>query len=101
MLRNLVSNSIDAAGPEARIKVIRRRDSLEVSDMGPGMSAEQASKAADAFYTTRAEQGGTGLGLYLVKRFAAGLGWKMRIESEPFIRYLSVSLSLQIISPDK
>lgn len=41
-----------------------------VSDNGPGMEPEIADLAFDAFFTTKKQCGGTGLGLYMVRNFA-------------------------------
>lgn len=56
---------------------------LEVADDGVGMSAEVLARATDPFYSTKAELGGTGLGLYLVQGLVESLGGTMAIRSEP------------------
>lgn len=40
---------------------------LTYKDDGKGLSSEQASKLFDPFYTTKKDQGGTGLGMYIVE----------------------------------
>lgn len=83
ILNNVVSNSIDSTGPEGVVRIIYKEDCIIIVDNGMGMTNEEAVRACDAFYTTKREHGGTGLGLYLVKRYAASLGWKVEIESKP------------------
>ncbi len=53
---------------------------LEVTDNGPGMSAELTNKVFQPFFSTR--KGGTGLGLAIVHRLAEVLGITIWIESE-------------------
>ncbi len=57
--------------------------SLSVSDNGPGMAAEIASRAFDPFFTTKDESKGTGLGLSQVYGFAKQSGGHAHIVSVP------------------
>jgi two-component system OmpR family sensor kinase len=58
---------------------------LEVTDSGPGLTAEQAEHAFERFY--RADQarstGGTGLGLAIVAALVAAHGGTVWVDSEP------------------
>jgi two-component system, OmpR family, sensor kinase len=58
---------------------------LEVTDAGPGLTAEQAEHAFERFY--RADQarsaGGTGLGLAIVAALVAAHGGTVWVDSEP------------------
>ena len=56
--------------------------SLTVSDTGKGMTEEQAERAFDLFYTTKAERGGSGLGLATVHSIARSAGGLAQIQSE-------------------
>jgi hypothetical protein len=57
---------------------------LEFQDNGRGMSAEECSRAFDAFYTTKRGQGGTGLGLHIVYNLMTQkLGGQISYESTP------------------
>lgn len=87
IINNLVANAITATGKAGRVQIvfmIRENGTavLTVEDDGYGMSAEVMAKAFDAFFTTNETTGGSGLGLYLVKRLTKSLGWEVEIESE-------------------
>ena len=56
---------------------------FSVTDNGPGMTAAQASRAIEPFYTTKLEGRGTGLGLPMVLGFAKQSGGHFHLESEP------------------
>jgi len=77
VILNLGSNALKYSPPAGlvRLSVTREGDSVEValSDEGPGIPPESLPRLFDKFYrpeaSTRAQQGGTGLGLYLVRRY--------------------------------
>jgi signal transduction histidine kinase len=54
-----------------------------VTDDGPGMTAEQASRAVEPFFTTKPVGKGSGLGLASAKSFAEQSGGAMTITSRP------------------
>ena len=56
---------------------------LAVRDSGKGMPPEVIAQATEAFFTTKPQGQGTGLGLAMVQGFAARSGGCLRIESEP------------------
>ncbi len=58
---------------------------LAVADTGCGMSAEVLERLFEPFFTTRASQGGTGLGLAVVKSLVTEHGGTISVESEPGI----------------
>ena len=74
VLTNLFLNSVAHAFPNGRsgtvdIKVRESgKDNVEIlfSDNGIGMSLDVRRRAFDPFFTTRRDQGGTGLGLHIV-----------------------------------
>ncbi len=55
---------------------------LTVADDGPGMTALQKERAFDPFFTTRRDQGGSGLGLSLVHGVVVGHQGTIEIDSE-------------------
>ncbi len=70
---NLVMNSIQHAWPPGQRGTIRiaaqgidQRLQLTYEDDGAGMSAEVAAQMFEPFFTTRRDQGGTGLGMHIV-----------------------------------
>jgi two-component system, sensor histidine kinase RegB len=82
-LANVIQNALQASGHDVRIAVTRSADALTivVSDDGPGMTPEQAARAGDPFYTTKA--GGTGLGLFVTRSTIEQLGGTFRLASQP------------------
>jgi signal transduction histidine kinase len=54
------------------------------SDDGCGMSAEVRRQVFDPFFTTRRDQGSTGLGLHIVHNIVTNrLGGKINLETRP------------------
>jgi signal transduction histidine kinase len=92
VLTNLFLNTVahafpNGSGGAVEIKV---RDSgvdhVEVLfiDNGIGMSADIRRRAFDPFFTTRRDQGGTGLGLHIVYSIVTNrLGGRLQLHSEP------------------
>jgi signal transduction histidine kinase len=66
---NLLWNAIEASHPDGRVRVSARREAgsvrVSIRDQGRGMTEMQQGRAFEPFYTTRGEDGGTGLGLSL------------------------------------
>ncbi len=92
VLTNLFLNSIAHAFPNGRpgtveIKVREYdRDNVEIlfSDNGIGMSLDVRRRAFDPFFTTRRDQGGTGLGLHIVYSIVTNrLGGRLDLDSQP------------------
>jgi signal transduction histidine kinase len=81
-LRNLVANALLVQPEGGQVLVHARGERaevvLEVEDAGPGIPAEHFRRAADPFFTTRAE--GTGLGLSLVHAIAQLHGGALEID---------------------
>jgi len=92
VLTNLFVNSVMHAFPDNRtgkieIKV-RAHDQNEVevtvSDDGRGMSFDIRRQAFNPFFTTRRDQGCTGLGLHIVHNIVTNrLGGRLSLDSEP------------------
>lgn len=84
---NLVSNALLASREGGRIWVrlsgAPARAVLAVEDEGGGMAPETLAHAFDPLFTTRAEQGGTGLGLAVVRGIIHELGGQVSASSTP------------------
>jgi PAS domain S-box-containing protein len=92
VLTNLFLNSVAHAFPDGRpgtvdIKVRGvGKDHVEIifADDGCGMSLDVRRRAFDPFFTTRRDQGGTGLGLHIVYSIVTNrLGGRLELDSEP------------------
>ncbi|MBV9530257.1 MAG: PAS domain S-box protein, partial [Bradyrhizobium sp.] len=92
VLTNLFLNSVAHAFPDGRPGVIEisarefGKESVEInfSDDGVGMSLDVRRRAFDPFFTTRRDQGGTGLGLHIVYSIVTNrLGGRLDLDSEP------------------
>ncbi|MDW8479101.1 MAG: ATP-binding protein [Xanthomonadales bacterium] len=90
VLSNLIENAERHAFPEGRSGTVTIRATrgegvvrLTVEDDGVGMSPEVAARAFEPFFTTRREDGGSGLGLHLVYTLVTGvLGGTVELETE-------------------
>ena len=86
---NLVDNAVDAMDGRGHAHdrhPRRRRDAVvvEVGDTGPGMPAEVAARAFEAFYTTKDVGKGTGLGLDIARRIVVERhGGTIEVDSRP------------------
>ncbi|HDZ55809.1 MAG TPA: PAS domain-containing protein [Pseudomonas xinjiangensis] len=81
---NLLENAIQAGAPAPRLKICARlvenQLSLNVVDLGTGMTAEQLARIGEPFHTTRAQ--GTGLGVSVVKSVARAHGGAFYMRSK-------------------
>jgi PAS domain S-box-containing protein len=92
VLTNLFLNSIAHAFPDGRPGVVdihvreSGKDNVEIifADNGCGMSLDVRRRAFDPFFTTRRDQGGTGLGLHIVYSIVTNrLGGRLDLDSAP------------------
>jgi signal transduction histidine kinase len=86
LLSNAVKFSPDGASVKVSVTVAGQGVCVSVSDLGIGISTEDLKRLAEPFYQagdvhTR-KHGGTGLGLHLVKGFAALHDGSVHVESE-------------------
>jgi signal transduction histidine kinase len=89
VLTNLFLNSVVHAFPEGRAgsviveaRQVREDVDIFVSDDGVGMSDEIQRRALDPFFTTRRNEGGTGLGLHIIFNLVTQqLGGRLTFES--------------------
>lgn len=90
ILENLISNSIKALQKvkSKRIKCVGYVDDdnfvLLFSDNGIGIKKGDEEKIFDIYYTTTAEQGGAGLGLFIVKTRIEALNGQIEIVKSEF-----------------
>lgn len=85
-LVNIIQNAIESR-PEARVQLRteRRGESVRimVCDDGRGMDGEAIRHLFDPFFTTRAAEGGTGLGLSVAHRIIADHHGMIEVDSRP------------------
>ena len=92
VLLNLVRNATDALPNGGEVVVHTRRPRLDgmgeqltvevsVSDNGTGMPPGVAQRATEAFFTTKPNGKGTGLGLWMAHSFASECGGTVKIET--------------------
>ncbi len=90
MFGNLIDNSVKAMRncQDKRIKcsVYRENDNLVMlfSDNGPGIPDEIRDRIFDVFYTTTADLGGAGLGLYIVRTRLNAIKGTITLEPNEF-----------------
>lgn len=89
MLRNLLDNALRHAPPGSTVTLRMQVDAIEVLDEGPGVSAVELPRMGDRFYRPPgADEGGSGLGLSIVRRIAElnglAVGWDNRQDSRGF-----------------
>lgn len=89
ILLNIINNAIDAAGKGGKVwiatamiqpKTVR----IEITDNGPGMTAEVQKKIFEPFFTTKTgkDKQGTGLGLAISYGLVKKLGGEIEVHSE-------------------
>ena len=93
-IMNLVVNARDAIDGEGRVVVEASREChpgvstscrvvVSVRDDGCGMKEKVQEKAFERFFTTKREDGGTGIGLAIVQETIQAMGGTVEIESGP------------------
>jgi signal transduction histidine kinase len=84
---NLLVNAIDALPTGGRVSLsfglVNSMLLLTVVDNGEGIKKEDLDKIYNPFYTTKAPDKGTGLGLYIVYNLVKQLGGGIAVESSP------------------
>ncbi len=89
ILSNLIANSIDALKDQSQKTITleylaNNTETVEIyiKDNGPGIPVDQREKLYEAFYTTKSNQDGLGLGLFIVYNLLNELGGKLDIIDE-------------------
>lgn len=84
ILTNLVNNGLQASAPgtpvEVEVRAVTGWAELRVHDHGSGIPDDVVAHLFQPFRTTKAAQGGTGLGLALAQRFAEDQGAVLQLE---------------------
>lgn len=88
VLLNLTLNALDALGDSPGQVVVTTNTQggglrICVDDDGPGVSEELREKILEAFFTTRAGEGGTGLGLAVSVSLLEELGGSLTVAEAP------------------
>ncbi|MBI1852934.1 MAG: hypothetical protein HYR85_21545 [Planctomycetes bacterium] len=82
---NLMLNAAQAMPSGGGIRIFTRLEGswvvAGVADTGPGIPKETLDHVFEPFFTTRAAQGGTGLGLTVVKEIVKSHGGEIEVES--------------------
>jgi len=81
----LLNNAADASAEPILCTISRTQDGVRfsITDRGPGMTADVLARIGDPFFTTKEPGRGMGLGIFLVRNFAARLGGSVNFESAP------------------
>lgn len=90
VLNNLVSNAFKYSSShrrdsyiEVNVKVENQKAIIQVRDNGMGIGTNHIEKIFDMFFRASEGQGGTGLGLYIVKETLDKLQGSIHVVSEP------------------
>ncbi len=71
VVRTFVASVADGGGPATE------RACISVTDTGPGIAPELSERIFEPFYTTRGEEGGTGIGLWLSRDIVEDEGGRL------------------------
>ena len=91
VLLNILMNSVEAMPEDGKIEVKGYgttlpdggvRYMIEITDTGEGISEDDLSRIFEAFYTTKRDNDGTGLGLHISKMIMENHGGDLAVQSE-------------------
>ncbi|MDT8378685.1 MAG: cache domain-containing protein [Desulfotignum sp.] len=87
---NLLTNAAQALeNPNQAIRVSTSANqhknivTIEVTDTGPGVPSGMLEKIIDPFFTTRRDEGGTGLGLFISEKIVSDMQGVLELASDP------------------
>lgn len=103
---NLIDNATDASPEQGQIEIATWNESgngadpgwlvVSITDHGSGIPEEVRPRIFDAFFTTKAQGAGTGLGLEIVHRIVTQkFGGTIHVESEPGMTRFIVKLPVK------
>lgn len=82
LLKNIVENAINYSPPGGTVDILADATSIQVSDNGPGIKAEDAPRVFDRFWRAPdAVHVGTGLGLAICREIAVAHRWQLSVEA--------------------
>jgi signal transduction histidine kinase len=101
---NLIDNAVGAMDGAGTLRVSTRAERdvivVEIGDSGPGMPPAVATRAFEAFYTTKEVGEGTGLGLDIARRIVVDRhGGTISIDSRPGDTVLRVRIPVRAHDP--
>ncbi len=104
VLKNVIANALDAM-EEASVRTLSitlgqvgDRVTFVVRDSGRGFDAESLRRVFTPYFTTRADRGGTGLGMAIARRIAVEHGGSLAAAGQPG-RGATITLTLPIAGP--
>lgn len=85
---NLIDNAVDASPALGQVEIVTWNEpgwlAVSIGDHGAGIAPEVLPRIFDAFFTTKPQGSGTGLGLEIVQRIVTQkFGGKIDVESRP------------------
>jgi signal transduction histidine kinase len=113
---NLIDNAVDASPEDAKIEIATWNEAgaanetkpawlaVSITDHGAGIPTEALPRIFEAFFTTKPQGSGTGLGLEIVHRIVTQkFGGTIDVESEPgktrFVVRLPLDASAKLANP--
>ncbi|RQG93016.1 response regulator [Natrarchaeobius halalkaliphilus] len=82
LLDNLLGNSLEHGTGEVTVRVGELTDGFYVADDGPGIPEQNREKVFEQGFTTKEENGGTGLGMASVRQIALAHGWRIYVDDD-------------------
>jgi signal transduction histidine kinase len=101
---NLIDNAVEAMDGKGVLRLSTRAGQddvvIDVGDTGPGMPPDVASRAFEAFFTTKEAGKGTGLGLDIARRIITERhGGTIVIDSQPGRTIFRVRIPVRPLKP--
>jgi len=104
VLVNVLTNAVQAIGGhgvlEVRTEAVNGQISMRIQDSGCGIPSAYLTKVFDAFFTTKAQGEGRGLGLTIARRIIESLGGQIEIGSQEG-HGSTVSITLPVMQPSE